>query len=411
MVRRYIAYIALACIGVACSGELIPEPDSLQLYGSAARRNSYETGESFAKGATANQQLKLPNDSTLPGAITAPLAVGAGEICVGTVDGFVARLLENMLVWKTPLKGHAIPAAALCGDANGNIYVVGNDGAITSFSADGKQRWRLVVFSATRITTYSDLLAVSDGIIAGASNGHIVKVSFNGRVLWKRISSLAPTKLCAADAEGNLYIALSNNVFNQTDSLVVLSPKGEPAWALPFEHTRLIKTPVVGAKAIVVVGIRQAEGERVSVVHSIDKMGRLQWSKELSITPRGVSIADDGTVIVAGYRAGIGKPLSAVIAFSGKGQKLWKMNFEFAIPTPVLISPQVLAFVGIKGKSTGMYYMGRDGTFMDVVSMGNMPVVNLQPVVDARGAFLFASVEHLGMVRVSSSGWGRLLPF
>lgn len=409
--RWYIAPIVLACISIGCSGELLPEPDSLQLYGGAARRNSYETGESFAKGATASQQVTLPNDSTLPGAITAPLAVGVGEVCIGTVDGCVARLIGNTLLWKTPLAGHAIPAAALCGDANGNVYVVGNDGAITSLSADGKQRWRLAVFTAMRTTTYSDLLVVADGIVAGASNGDIVKVSFTGRVLWKRVSPLAPTKLCAADAEGNIYITLSNNVFNQTDSLVVLSPKGELAWSLSFEDTRLIKTPVVGGKAIVVVGIRQAENDRVSVVHSIDRMGRVQWSKELNITPRGVSIADDGTVIVAGYRAGIGEPLSAVIAFSGEGQRLWKMNFEFAIPTPVLISPEVLAFVGIKGKATGMYYMGRDGTFMDVVSMGNMPVVNLQPAVDASGAFLFASAEHLGIVRVSSSGWGRFLPF
>lgn len=408
--KRYIAYAIVLCSVVGCGGNLVPEPDSLQLYGSATRRNSYETGESFAKGAAVNQQVKLDNDSTLPGAITAPLSVGVGELCVGTADGAIARLLDNRLVWKTPLAGGAIPAAALCGDANGNVYVVSNDGAVTSFSADGKQRWRLAAFAALHTTTYSDLLAVSDGIIAGASTGDVLKISFDGRVQWKRHSPLVPTKLSAADAEGNIYVALSNNAFNQTDSLVVVSPKGVTMWALAFEHTRLIKTPVVTSKGVLVAGIRQAEEDRVSVVHSIDKMGRVQWSRELTITPRGVSVANDGTVFVAGYRAGIGEPLSAVIAFSPEGKKLWKMNFEFAIPTPVLVSPDVVAFVGIKGKATGIYYMKRDGTFIDVVSMGDMPIVNLQPVVDVTGSFLFASAEALGAVRVSS-GWGHILPF
>lgn len=414
-VGRAVRSVLLAGMTVwltSCGGEIAPEPDSLNLYGGSARTNTYEHVGSFAKGSASAMIVETGNnDSTLPGAMTPPLPVGAGEVCVGTTDGAVVRLLENTVVWKTPLAGRAIPAAALCGDAQGNVYVVASDGSLASLTAGGKQRWRLALFTAGATVTYSDLLAVSDGVVAAATSGDIVKISFDGKVLWRRTSTLAPTKTFAADDDGNLYIALSQNVFDGNDSLVVLSARGQQVWALAFEHTRLIRTPVVYSTGVVVTGLRQAEADRVPVLHVIDRMGRVSWSKELTITPRGVSMAGDGTIVVAGYRPGIGDALSAVIAYSLEGQELWRMNYEFAIPTPVLVSGEVLAFVGIKGKAMGMYYMMRDGTYMDVVSMGSMPVMNLQPAVDPTGAILFTSAEQLGMIRVAPSGFNRILPF
>lgn len=413
--RRVLLSVFLAGVAVcltACGSETTTDPDSLNLYGGSTRANTYEYVGPFAKGSASDMTVEIgENDSTLPGAITPPLPVSSGEICIGTTDGAVVRLLENTIVWKTPLAGKAIAASALCGDAQGNVYVMASDGSLASFAVDGKQRWRLVLFKAGAAITYSDLLAVSDGVVAAASSGEIVKISFDGKVKWRRLSDLAPTKTFAADAGGNLYIALSQRLFDGNDSLLVLSPQGQQVWALAFEHTRLIKTPVVYGTGVVVAGLRQAESDRVPVLHAIDQMGRIRWSKELTITPRGVSIANDGTIFVAGYRAGIGDALSAVIAFSQQGKQLWKMNYEFTIPTPILISEDVLAFVGVKGKSTGMYYMMRDGTYIDVVSMGDMPVMNLQPAVDAGGAILFTTSENLGMIRVAPSGFSRVLPF
>jgi outer membrane protein assembly factor BamB len=413
---RKNSLVSLALLGAlclsACADKTTMDPDSLNLYGGSARTNAYEYTGPFAKGSASDMTVKVgENDSTLPGAITPPLPVGSGEICVGTTDGAVVRLLENTIVWKTSLAKRAVPAAALCGDAKGNIYVVASDGSLASFAADGKQRWRLALFKTGITITYSDLLAVGDGVVAAATDGEIVKVSFDGKVQWRRFSTLAPTKTFAADAGGNLYIALSQRLFDGNDSLLVLSPQGNQVWALAFEHTRLIKTPVVYETGVIVAGLRQAEEDRVSVLHDIDQMGRIRWSKELTVTPRGVSIAADGTIIVAGYRAGVGDALSAVIAYSPQGKQLWKMNYEFTIPAPVLISEGVLAFVGTKGKATGMYYMMNDGTYMDVVSMGDMPVMNLQPAVDASGAILFTTSENLGMIRVAPSGFNRILPF
>ncbi len=402
---------ALFALCSACSDGVRLEPDQLNLYGSAARACSFEDVDAFAKTSPMNQVVELVEDSTLPGAITPPLVLAEGNVCIGTNDGAVACLMEDVLVWKTALAGNAVPAAALCGDNSENVYAIGNDGAVTSFDAKGRQRWRLAAFRSGPVITYSDLLAVQDGIVAASSAGDIAKISFDGKVVWRWTSVLSPTKTFAADDGGNLYIALTHNEFEGTDSLLVLSPQGKQVWALAFEGTRLIKTPVITGNAVVITGVRQAENIRVSVLHKIDRMGRILWSKEVTITPRGVSIARDGTIYVAGFRAGLDDPRSAVIALSPQGTELWKKNYEFAIPSPVLISDEVLAFMGTKGMSTGLYLIMRDGSYIDVVSLGAMPVVNLQPAVDAQGIIVLASVESLGTVLVGATGIRDILPF
>lgn len=409
-IQRLFAGVCAGAVLVlsGCSDTSTIPSDQLNLYGSAARTCSYETLEAFAKSAPVSEVVEPAEDSTLPGAITPPLALAAGDVCIGTVDGAVARVIENQLVWKTPLAGKSVPAAALCGDANGNVYVVGSDGAVSSFDAQGKQRWRLTAFRSGPAITYSDLLAVKDGVVAAASNGDIAKISFDGKVLWRWSSVLSPTKTFAADDAGNLYIALSHNEFEGTDSLLVLSSAGNMVWSLAFEGTRLIKTPVVTDNAVVVTGVRKSDNIRVSVLHKIDRMGRILWSREVKFTPRGVSVSHNGTIYVAGFRAGVGDPLSSVVAIASDGAELWKRNYEFAIPSPVLISGEMLVFMGTKGTSTGVYFIMRDGSFVDVISLGAMPVVNLQPAVDTRGVVLLASVESLGLVTVGAKG---ILPF
>lgn len=411
VLRGITGLCAAAVVLSACSGDVKLEPDQLNMYGGSRRASSFEFVDAFVKGSPVNDKVELANDSTLPGAITPPLVLAEGDICIGTVDGTVARTIEDALVWQTPLAGKAVPAAAMCSDANDNVYALGNDGALTSLDRNGKQRWRSAIFRAGSTITYSDLLAVKDGVVAAASYGDIVKISFGGKVLWRRSSTVSPTKTFAADGEGNLYVAMSHNEFGGTDSLLVLTAQGRQVWSLAFEGTRLIKTPVITDNAVIVTGVRNAENVRVSVLHKIDRMGRIQWSKELKITPRGVSVARDGTIYAAGFRAGVSDPLSSVIAISPQGAELWKRNYEFAIPSPVLVSNEVLAFMGTKGMSTGLYYIMRDGTFVDVVSLGEMPVVNLQPAVNAQGVIVMASVENLGSVRISSSHFGGVLPF
>ncbi len=406
-----ICAVAVLTLCAACSDGVKLEPEKINLYGGRARCGSFEFVEAFSKTSPVKKIVELDNDSTLPGAITPPLVMAEGDVCIGTNDGAVARVVEYLLLWKSTLAGKALPAAAMCGDASDNVYVVGNDGALTSFDSKGKQRWRLSVFRAGSMITYSDLLAVSDGVVAASSDGNVAKVSFDGKVLWRRSSTLSPTKTFAADGDGNIYIALSHNEFDGTDSLLALTAQGKQLWALAFEGTRLIKTPVVADNAVIVTGIRQADNIRVSVLHKIDRMGRIQWSREVKITPRGVSIARDGTIYVAGFRAALGIPLSSVIAISPQGAELWKKNYEFAIPSPVLISGENLAFMGTKGSSTGLYFIMRDGTFIDVVSLGAMPVVNLQPTVDAQGVIVLASIESLGTVLVGTAGVRDILPF
>ncbi len=395
--KNFYFLLSLAALLNACSAEKFVGGDASNLHGGMTRANSFENFEPFATGNFFEEKL-APKDSS--GSVIPPLVFSNYQTYLATSTGSVILAGVRGVLWEAKLDRGAIAAAGMCADKAQNLYVIANDGALYSFDQTGKRRFKKQVATGDmRLVLFPDLLAMGDGIVAGASSGIVLKMSFDGNIIWQRNSTFAPTGF-ASDGSG-VFIGMSGNTFATTDSLLYIQQDGRQLWERPFENMRIIHTPVVSGSKIFLAGVRSAQNSRVPVVHTMDMTGRIIWSRELAVMPRGVSVSTDGTIYVAGSQAGVGETRGAVTALTPDGNKAWTMFFDMNIVTPAMICADQVACVGTKGRAVGLYFLNRtDGDLRTVLSLSDAPIFYPQPGISPDGSMIFVGSERVGIVRI-----------
>jgi outer membrane protein assembly factor BamB len=454
-VVRSFAVGSLASVAIVLSscGNQQEAFQGFTLYGGKSRANNFELSGTFSASLTFQEKAFVSKDKKsvkLVGAAAQLIPVSFATAFIPTSDGHVVRVSNRLLEWRSPLDDKAIIASSSVADRTDNFYGIASDGAMYSFTADGKRRWKLPLFAANAV--YTDALMLADGVVVGceAVNGggnakdsssppnRIVKVSTDGAILWKQDFTLAPTRACAADDQENILVALtanrtvqteSNRTNQATDALMLLAPNGKRLWSLSTPNVRLTRMPVIAGKTAYIGGWQQAQkvssasggrgsgvdfvsaAERVPVLLAVDiARGKLLWTKPLLVPATGIA-ANGEMVVIAGVQLGMGEPYSAVVAYSPQGKELWRKGFALQIASVPMISKENIAFVGSKGEAVGIYYLKKDGTFGSVFSISDMPPMFLQPAVDYDGNMVFATTEDLGVVKVGRSPAQKLLPY
>ena len=414
-------------------------PGAFTLYGGVSRAGNYESAGDFTFTSLIRNMPK-PVDSagkrreqTSVGANMPPVPITFISCYLTLLDGSVGRYSAGSLDWTSPFDTaspaqtppkRALAASAPCTDASDNLYVLANDGAAYSFSLEGARRWKKGLFTPSALSLYSDLLPLADGVIFGFSQdgagGSLVKVGFDGTILWRKDFAFAPLRAFAADgATGNIIVALTANIAGVTDTLACLSAAtGERRWSLPLEGVRALHLPVLDAAQdlILISGISSRNGEREDEIWGVDLSGKERFRKKLPFTPQGIAIgaSADGQeplIALAGYRMGLGAPLSTVMALKADGAELWRLTFELAVMGAPLIGKSNIVFIGSKGEAVGVYFMDKNGEFQRVVSLSDEPNLCLIPAVDAENNLVFAASETLGVIKVGKMPIQRLLPY
>ncbi len=393
----------------SCTCQREPDSASYNLFGGQGRRSSYE-GIDFYTQIVTGINLNCQDSS---GAINAPLSLEDDEIVIPTANGSMVFISESQAKWHFKLGGGEFVAAGMCADENKNISSISNEGTVYSVSKEGRLNWKVKPSdtNASR-SRHSDLLCTKDGIYSASGDGTISKISFDGKLLWQRHSALAPTGMFAADDDGNLIISISQNQFGGTDSLIVLSPAGKLKWGLEFEDARLIKTPVIHNGVIYVPALKEIGQRRVSTIFSIDTSGRIIWEKNLSVVPRFISVATDGTLYIIGYNAGIGDALSGVFAFAADGGLKWKIFFDAAVPAPLMLGGNAIAFTGSTKDGPGLFFIDYgSGDLIHSIALNDKQIIYLLPAVTSGGMIVYAETGRLGLVQIDNTPMNKLLPY
>jgi outer membrane protein assembly factor BamB len=409
----------LASALLSCSQQQVPL--GFNLYGGASRANNYENVGNFSSSFTFQEKTRLSaEDKTtkLAGASSLTVPLSFYTAYIPTNDGYVARVTSKLVEWRTALDAKAVIVAGAVADKFDNFYGIASDGALYSIGTDGKRRWKQPVFTPALEMLFLDVLWVGESLIAGASSpegGELVKVGVDGKILWRQVFTTSPVKTCAADEQENLYVALSHGAFGASDTVLAIAPEGKRRWATGLEQTRLLRMPAVAGDMVYVTGVRQlgagATSERVATLIALNRAnGKQMWETTLFVPAQGIA-ANGEMVVIAGAKAGVAEPYSAVQAFSLQGKELWRKGFAMNIITPPMISKESIAFLGQNGEAVGIYYMKRDGTFSSVFSISDMPPMFLQPSVDYECNMVFATTEDAGIVRVGKSPAQKILPY
>ncbi len=397
----------------SCTCDRQPDSGQYNLFGGQCRRSSYEAID-FRTQIITEINLNCPDSS---GAVNAPLSLDDDELIIPTTNGSLVFVSEFQAKWYFKLDTGEYVAAGMCADNEKNIYAISNKGTVYSVSKDGQLNWK-IRSADTNANNYlpSDLLCTKDGIYSSLGDGAISKISFGGEILWQRHSVLSPTRMFAADENGNLIISITQNIFGGTDSLIVLSPTGKLKWGLEFAGARLIQTPVVSNGIIYVPALKDIGPRRVSTIYSIDTAGKILWEKNLSVVPRFISVSGDGTLYVIGYNAGIGEALSGVFAFDPGGKlkyKLkWKIFFEASVSAPLMLGGNAIAFTGSTKDGPGLFFIDYvSGNLVQSIALNDRQVIYLQPVVTSGGVIVYAGTDRLGLMQIDDTPMNKLWPF
>ncbi|ROL59054.1 hypothetical protein D9V86_11215, partial [Bacteroidetes/Chlorobi group bacterium ChocPot_Mid] len=347
------------------------------------------------------------------GAIAPLLALSGYKYVFPSSEGEIIFFDNKEIKWKYKLDSNNVAASGLCADKKQNIYILDNEGELYSLTVSGKLRWKKFFkkISDRDIITFSDLMAVDDGIIVASSDGLIVKYNFKGELLWSKLFNLSLMKYFPADEKGNIYLPLTNNTFGESDSLVCINSRGDVEWERSFEKIRIIKPAVCSQSDIYLCCVKVIAGERYPLVICLSNKGKIKWNREISQTARFISVGNDGNIYVVAYDAGFGKPISMIISFDKDGKMIWKKNIEVAVISPVMIGEEIISFVGTDEEASGVYFMRKNGFLENVISLSEAPILNLNPLVTPNKNILFGGSEKIFILRIDETPLKKFIPW
>lgn len=400
IIGSVLVLLLSSCDHVSQKGDLVNH------HADIGRSNSYEH---FGEFLSYNYYTDTIPKANSAGAIVPPLALSNQELIYATTRGTIMLTTNKDMLWEKFLDSNTAINAYMCADKEQNIYAVSNTGTIYSYSVSGELRWKKQIADTLSDSGIPcDLLAIDDGILAGTTDGVLVKFAFDGKILWKKSFPSGIGRTISAN-ETNPIITIASA--NENDTLAMLAADGTIKWKAAA-GTRLVKYPAINADAICCTGLKYVGTEALAVILVYDLSGKVKWTKELAFVPRYISVADNGDVYANVFQAGIGEQVSAVIRYNKDGKMIWKKYFNLTIPTPVLISKSLLAFMGVTHNAVGLYFVNKEtGVIQSIQSYSNEHPTIQSATVRPDGAISFAYYQKIGFIRADEPWINKVLPW
>lgn len=365
-------------------------------YGNFNRNNYYKNVNLISENY---KEINLKKNEV--GAILSPLPVDYNTFVIPGNNGNIFKVINDNVIWKQKLENDSKIASALCADNLGNIYLISLNGIVFSYDKNGNFRWKYNLRKKTDPTeTYSDLLALNDGIIAGASNGKIIKLSFKGELIWSKNFQNYIVNTFAGKQNGSIVLPVTKNKFGENDSLLIINKIGKIIKSRDFDKLRIISTPVIQNQNIIIAGLRETSSGRVSEILYLDSNLNVSWSKKLSLVIKNIS-ADENNIYIVGYNSIYGENMSGIYKFRSNGELNWQIYLETSVKSPVIIADNLLSVAGTSHIDDAIYYLRKDDGVVShsMVIDDNTPLLLMNPAILKTGSMIFAATSELTVIK------------
>ncbi len=411
--------LLIAALGLSSCGNPFEER-SFNSAGSQTRSNSYENFGNFAANVITekyyspreendNAKGEQPNE----GSHFEPLVVGASDFYLPCSDGTLSFISQGKFKFKIKVPDGSLIASKPAADINRNVYCISLKGILYSFSVEGKKNWEFEFGDeSNEFETFSDVLAVEDGVIVGSSSGNLIKLSLDGKVIFKKQYPSAISKSFACDAEGNIIFGLTFNEFGVTDSLAMITSKGDEVFTQAIDYVRIIRNPIVVNDNIYIGGFLQTDKVQGSIIACYDKKGKEKWRQEIPVLPRFISANKKGDILAAGYNTGMGEAMSGLFAFNSSGKQIWRLYLSATVTAPLLVGNKKICVIGNTQKGAALFFLDKEtGKMIEDKSLTELPLFNPNPAVLPDGSLIFSVIHKLGVIRITDTSLNKILPW
>lgn len=406
-------YFLLFIVTLSSCGSPFEEP-VFNANGSYTRSNNYENYNNFeARVVETNYFNRKDPSNDDGGSHIEPLVVGTNDLYLLGSDAKITYVSQDKIVSEFIIPDSSAIASRPAADLEQNIYLVSLNSIIYSFDKTGKLRWKSFFSDGSdKFEMFSDVLAVEDGIVVGSTSGKLMKFAFDGKKIFEKRYNAGISRSFAADKNGNIYFALTNNQDGETDNLLMIKPNGDLVFNKAIEFVRIIKNPVVSGDNIYLIGNLQKGNSRGSLIMCYDKRGHEKWRKEIPVFPRYISTNSKNEVFLSGYNTGVGEAMSGIYSFSPSGKQLWKLYISAAVSAPLLVGSSSIAVSGNTSKGAALFYIHpRNGRMLSDKALNEVDPFYSVPSVLGDGSIIFGITNRKGIIRVTDSPINKILPW
>ncbi len=222
------------------------------------------------------------------------------------------------------------------------IYAIHLNGSLDCYNLDGKINWHTTL---NTIPKQGALLTKATIIISTDSAIRCI-YSKDGTIKWTYHSSLVPQSICLDAEQQSIYLALSSNDAQGTDSIVCLTINGEVTARYGFPKTRITSniTSLKNGK----ISFGYLSGNENSSLKKTPHIAlwavmntsapKLVWDHTLNYLVTSVS-TNGNLILSGGFRENGGELVSGIDAFNIEDTtKLWQRRFSYPLVAMITVS-------------------------------------------------------------------------
>jgi outer membrane protein assembly factor BamB len=406
MIKKILIFTFISIFLASCGKDW--EQD-YQDNGGKDRRNSYEFLGTFFNTVVKESDLDETDSVSI---IENPLALKVSNIAAGTYDGKVYLSNNERIKWKYEFeeKDSRI-AAGMCADEEMNIYVVTDQGYLYGINLQGEKIFKVKIDEKDKYELYSDLLFVDDNIIFSSSHGNLVSISKKGEINWEKSFERGITDAIAADEKGNLYCQLTDRKYGGKEALIKIDQAGNEIWQKEIENYRFFNYPAYYKGKIYSHGVIDKAHRKESYIFIHDTTGKELKKINFPITVRSLSVDNEENIYITAFNTGVGLEETGVFKLNGDGETLWKLYFNAKSATPVLLSENLAAFMGMTDEGPGIFFLDMlNGRLKKALTINNA-AISTQYTVMRGPEIIFPKAYEYGFVRITNLAIDRIVPF
>ncbi len=405
--KHYI-YIFLVVILVSCTRSNFDFNEYNQ-YGDIHRVNDYSILGDLNNTIINTTKISI-NDFS--GCYKTPLYLGDNTYAIATTNGAVNLIKNDSINWTYNIEDKLNLLTNIVADYFQNLYFVDYNGNLISIDKNGKKRFKISINQGnSRYFSVSEPLIIGNQLIIGTNEGNLYKYDTNGILKWTKKYPLTINSVFAADNNDNIYIGLTNNLFNMTDTLLVLNKNGKELSKQSLDNIRILSPIITNDGKIYLAGGIRTNNEIHSEILCFNNNLKLIWKKNVPIMINQLS--HNGQFLIAGgFSSGINEYKTGIYSFDLNGKEMWKNYLDVKISSPLLLSKNNITFTATNENGAGIFILSiSDGELIKSHSLSNITPLYLVPTVNENKDLILFGSQTLFLIKLTKTPLEKILPY
>jgi len=405
---KFTIYLFVAILFISC-GRNKREFKEFNQYGDIDRSNDYSLIGDFNFTIINSTKVSI-NDFS--GCYRTPLYLNDEDFVVATENGKVNLIRVDSVIWSYQVKDKLNLLSGLVADISKNLYFINLNGELISIDKNGKERFtKNLNQSNNQFFTVSEPLIIKDKLIVGTNDGNLFSFDTSGKVIWSNKFAIGINSIFSADKDENLYVGLTNDTFETSDTILSIDKKGKIIKRKALDNFRILSPIINKDKKIYVAGGKRSVYGISSEIICMDENLTILWKQEVPVLVNQLS-HNGKALFVGGFSSGINEYFTGLYSYDLDGKEVWKNYLDVKLSSPLFLGEDYFMISGTNENGGAIFVLTMDkGELIKTHSLSNQTPLYLVPTVSNNGDLNYFGSQSLFLIKLTETPLDKLLPY